>query len=511
MEDRVQNRRDAPRVTSRRFLTTLAWVLPVWVLLYALCFRFCIVRDPTVVPVSYKQLLLEHVEGPRILIEGGSNGLHAFDPHLVEQLTGYPTLILSDHAGASLSDKVQRLRRYAHPGDIVLLPLEWNYYHAPDLNENHLRSLMDRGRSYYYSLPLWQQLRRAFAMPLSVVASEGIHAVKQQSETYADEMQRLQLFENHWVQRAPNGQAVLGPNLERLPEDSDCDGYILPEFEGGPIPFTQAFEGSLRQLARLQREKGLTVVLLPPVVVGANCYERNGAHLEVMLEQVRRLCVELELRHLFDFHRYAMPSEFLLDTHFHVTAEGSEVVTPLVMGDLVEAGWIVPRPRNEAHRVVDQIPRILESLRMDLLRRKLPLWQGNPTTVVDGGIREQFYFGDDWHDPEPWGRWVRVSPARVIVRPDPELEYKGVYLNAQYFNGSQQTRVWLNGHRIAEQDFTQNHRIELEKPLHEFLDGEPLAVFTFESSEAVSPFQIEGSSDKRQLKFGLHSLELLRE
>lgn len=206
-----------------------------------------------------------------------------------------------------------------------------------------------------------------------------------------------------------------------------------------------------------------------------------------------------------------MPSEFLLDTHFHVTAEGSEVVTPLVMGDLVEAGWIVPRPRNEAHRVVDQIPRILESLRMDLLRRKLPLWQGNPTTVVDGGIREQFYFGDDWHDPEPWGRWARVSPARVIVRPDPELEYKGVYLNAQYFNGSQQTRVWLNGHRIAEQDFTQNHRIELEKPLREFLDGEPLAVFTFESSEAVSPFEIEGSSDKRQLKFGLHSLELLRE
>lgn len=496
---------------SQHFLRTLAWALPLSVVLYALCFRFWIVRDPTVIPVSYKQLLLEHVEGPRILIEGGSNGLHAFDPGLVEQLTGYPTLILSDHAGASLSDKVQRLRRYAHPGDIVLLPLEWNYYHAPDLNENHLRSLMDRGRSYYYSLPFWKQLWRAYAMPLSVVASEGIHAVKQQSESYADEMQRLQLFENHWVQRAPNGQAVLGPNLERLPDNSDCDGYILPEFEGGPIPITHAFGRSLRELARLQRERKLTVVLLPPVVVGANCYERNGAHLEVMLEEVRELCVDLGLRHLFDVHRYAMPSEFLLDTHFHVTPEGSEVVTPLVIGDLVEAGWIVPRPGDETHRVSDQISQILEMLRMDLLRRKLPLWQGNPTTVVDGQIREQFYFGDDWHDPEPWGRWARVPKARVIVRPDPELEYTGIYVNAQYFNGSQQTRVWLNGHLIAEQDFTHNHRIVFDRPLHKILDGEPLAVFAFESSGAVSPSQIERSDDKRQLKFGLHSLELLRQ
>ncbi len=496
---------------SFRFVAAFVLCLVTALVGYGLIFRFKVVRDPTIIPVSYKQLLLEEIPGARILIESGSNGLHAFDPQLVESLTGYPTLIMADHAGASLHDKVERLWKYAHEGDIVILPLEWNYYHAPDLSENHLKSLLNRGRGYYYSLPLWQQLCRAFETPLAVVTRELLLPIEERHGDYFEELQRLQFYHDHNLQKAPNGEVVIAPETESLPKDSDCDGYIIPEFANGPIQYTDAFRHSLEKLAALERERGVKVILTAPIVVGADCYGKYGDFLVPMVSQAEALCKRLGISCLLDYHRYAMPVEYLLDTHFHVTEEGSEVVTPLVIGDLVEAGWIEPQSLNPDNRVASHMGRILNQERLKLMSHKMPMWRGNPTAVVDGDDRGYFYFGEDWYEEETWGRWSKTEAASIIVRLNPDYRYSGLFINANYFAGSQQTRVFINDQLVAEQDFTKQHLIEFEKPLIEILNGEQLAQIRFESMDSISPRALDGSSDIRALKFGLHSLELIVE
>ena len=447
---------------------------------------------------------------PRILVESGSNGLHAFDPEMVESLTGYPTLILADHAGASLHDKIDRLYKYAEKGDVILLPLEWNYYHAPDLSENHLKSMFDRGRGYYYSLPWWKQWLRAYSTPLAMVAAELMVEEDLRSSDYFSELERLRYFHDHNFLKAPNGEAVVGENVVKLPKDSDCDGYIIPEFAQGPIPFTNNFRDALKELSRLQRRKGVTVILTAPVVVGADCYQRYGENLDQMVEETAKLCDKLGISHQLEFRRYAMPAEYLLDTHFHVTRDGSEVVTPLVIGDLVDAGWLRPKSLPESQRVAAQIPGILEELKLDLLANRMSRWRGNPTAVVDGDDRGQFFFDDGaWYPEEEWGRWAQGAVAKLIFAPDQHFQYDGIYVNANYFNGSQKTRVYLNDQLVAEQDFTENHTIELTKGMRDYLGDRQLAVLSFESTDLASPQQLDGSSDVRRLKFGLHSLELI--
>jgi len=495
---------------STRFAILFALCLCLANLGYAFFFRYAVIRDDTTVPVSFKQLLLEKIQGPRILIDSGSSGLHAFDAKLVESLIGFPTVLLSDHAGASLHDKVERLWKYSKPGDIVILPLEWNYYHAPDLSENHLRSLVDMGRGYFYSLPFDEQLMRAFVTPLSVVADELLKSGDGKTDDYATELKRLQFFHDHHFLKAPNGGIVVSPDKKKLPRDSDCDGYIIPEFAKGPIGFTKEFEASIRSLARLQKKREVQIILTAPVVVGADCYERYGASLQPMVDQTVSLCAKLGIRCLMDFRRYALPVDYLLDTHFHVTAEGSEIATPMIVGDIVAKGWITPKTLIKGTSVEDQIPVIFRDEFFSVIRAKMPFWHGNPTRIVDGDDREQFYFGQDWYDEEDWGRWASVEDASIIFRPDPKFEYEGIYVNAQYFNGSQKTKVTLNGHLIAEQDFSEDHLIHLEKPLARYLDGDPMAVLSFGSSNRISPDKLGTGSDIRQLKFGLHSLELIR-
>ena len=496
---------------SWKFVASFGCCLLMLVSGYGLWFRYQVMRDPTVVPVSYKQMLLAQIPGPRLLIESGSNGLHAFDPALVESLTGYPTLILADHAGASLHDKVERLWRYAVSGDIILLPLEWNYYHSPDLSQNHLRSMLDLGRGYFYSLSLWQRWKRAFETPLGVVVPELTKAAEARDTDYFEELQRLQFFHDHHFLKAPNGEAVIGEETRLLAKDSDCDAYILPEFSQGPISSTREFRRELRSLAKLQRARGVKVILTAPVVVGIDCYAHYGDALEPMVRETERLCNRLGLDHLLDFRRYALPATYLLDTHFHINREGSEVLTPLMIGDLVEAGSIKPKKLLPGQTVAAQIPAILKAQHLHLFSEKMPLWKGNPTALVDGDDRGQFYFGEDWYEEENWGRWARGKVASILVRPDPHFQYTGIYVNATYFNGTQKTRVYLNDQLIAEQDFTENHLIKLEKPLAEYLGANPLAIFRFESTDLMIPRTLDGSNDDRALKFGLHSLEMFHE
>jgi len=496
---------------SWRFIGAFVLCMVLALVGYSLFFRYKVMRDPTVVPLSYKQLLIEKVEGPRILIESGSNGLHAFDPELVEELTGYPTVILADHAGASLHDKIDRLYKFTVPGDIIVLPLEWNYYHAPDLSENHLRSLFDRGRGYFYSLPWWKQWLRAYSTPLAMVAAELFVETESRRPDYFSELDRLRYFRDHNFMKAPNGEAVISADVERLPVDSDCDGYIIPEFATGPISFTGEFKDALERLAELQDVKNVKVILTAPIVVGEDCYQNYGASLEPMVEKTRALCEELGLPHQLDFRRYAMPVEYLLDTHFHVSEEGSEVVTPLFIGDLVEAGLIQPHTLVPGQSVREQMPEIFSNLKLDLLAARMPRWHGNPTAVVDGDDRAHFFFDDaEWYEEESWGRWAKKAVVNVIFAPDSNFSYDGIYINANYFNGSQRTKVYLNDHLVAEQDFTKDHLIELEQPLKAYLDDRGLILMKFGSTDLTSPAEVDGSKDVRKLKFGLHSLQLMK-
>lgn len=495
---------------SRQFIFGFGICLVVAVVSYCIFFQLCVVKEQPVVPGSYKQFLLEEIEGARIIIDGGSNGLHAFDARLMEEITGYPTLILSDHAGASLHDKIERLYASAREGDVVILSLEWNYYHANDLSDVHLRTSLKRGNYYFHSLPWWQQWQRAFKTPPKMVIQKLMNPPEAFEGSYRDELNRLQFYYNHNYSKAPNGEAVVPDALELRDKGSICDDYILPEFAHGTVPLSKDFVKSIRMLRKLKKE-GVEVIIIPPLVVGFDCYERYGHELDEMLCKAHLLFEREGLNYLSDYRLYAFSAEYMLDTHFHATEAGRAIYTPILLGELIAKGWLNPYAYEEVPGVFGQIPDLLKKAKLKLMAHKMPMWRGNPTEITLGDDRQCFCFWSHWYEEEAWGRWASGEVAELIFRPDPKYSYSGIYINAQYFNGSQKTRVFINDQLVTEQDFTLDHIVVFEGSLNKWMNGSPLVRLRFESTDLESPAMISGVNDPRLLKFGLHSMELILE
>lgn len=133
---------------------------------------------------------------------------------------------------------------------------------------------------------------------------------------------------------------------------------------------------------------------------------------------------------------------------------------------------------------------------------------GYYTLIGISGIpdRGSFHFTADWNDEEDWGRWAKSEEAEIIFCPDPGYTFTGIYINARYFDGSQETSVYINDQLVGKQDFSINHLLEFGKPLKEWMGDSTLVRLRFESYGLTSPLEVNGEQDFRLLKFGIHSL-----
>ena len=82
--------------------------------------------------LMFKQSLANQAgDGRRILILSGSSGLFGVDPALIEHLTGLKTINLSTHAGLPLNFQLDYADKIVRAGDLIILPLEYEYYPQP--------------------------------------------------------------------------------------------------------------------------------------------------------------------------------------------------------------------------------------------------------------------------------------------------------------------------------------------------------------------------------------------
>jgi len=129
------------------------------------------------IPATYKWFLLKEVPGPRIIFESGSNSHHAIDTDAVGEALGITAINIADNGGYAIEDKITRLEIYARPGDIVVLPLEWTFYHREKLTDNYVETLFTDNRDYYQSMPVIKRVQRALSLPPEKVIKE-IHKKK---------------------------------------------------------------------------------------------------------------------------------------------------------------------------------------------------------------------------------------------------------------------------------------------------------------------------------------------
>lgn len=114
------------------------------------------VRDVT----TFKGSLNEEIpQGERIVILSGSNCLFGIDSKALSKELNKPVINLSVHAGHNLKYLRYTLEKSIKPNDIVIMPLEFNYYsYQPGFSKWQISNYLAWGRDFISWLPLYDRM-----------------------------------------------------------------------------------------------------------------------------------------------------------------------------------------------------------------------------------------------------------------------------------------------------------------------------------------------------------------
>lgn len=108
----------------------------------------------------FKEAIARSVPSPRILIVSGSNGLYGINALSLEKAMGIPAVNFATQVQVSLDYLLDKAKQNLRPGDIVLLPLEFEFYWRQDETTAVFSDYVLGGDpAYFHSLPWQERLR----------------------------------------------------------------------------------------------------------------------------------------------------------------------------------------------------------------------------------------------------------------------------------------------------------------------------------------------------------------
>lgn len=104
----------------------------------------------------------------KILIVSGSNSLFGLSAEIISKEIGLPTVNFAVHAGLGIQYILDEPKNYLKPGDIVLLPLEYNLYiSGNDIQDLYLRHVLSNDTVYFSNLNELEKINHIVKLPLT--------------------------------------------------------------------------------------------------------------------------------------------------------------------------------------------------------------------------------------------------------------------------------------------------------------------------------------------------------
>jgi len=487
-----------------KFMACLVGATAVCLSAYTLTVNSLI--EKTVIPATYKWFLLKEVPGPRIIFESGSNSHHAIDTDAVGEALGMTAINIADNGGYAIEDKITRLETYARSGDIVILPLEWTFYHREKLTDNYVDTLFTDNRDYYQSMPLVKRAQRALSLPPEKVIKEIFKKKSRPSrdiESPAEDLFVAALTQSTGHQ---SRQESIGPG-SGVAEQS-CDDYILgTAAQRKNLKLGANIKPTLARLKKL-KIKGVNIHFAWPVLVGDGCMS-DPAYVTGFRAEIEQAVNSA------GFEFFGTPGQSLYgqdvqdDSPYHVITEGAEIHTQKMIGFLQTQGYGGPGSPLDIkifarHRLLEM--ELAEA--SPLVQPALPI--GQSIAMDDPELRELVEFTAGWWAFEPYGRWMRDNRAMFRVTL-PESTSSNSVLKLQGITKSGQlehVNISINGKLISSAMFGEG--APLLVPVATLPRGEALSIFLTLPKAGIpkSPLELGENQDARSMTLHLQSLEL---
>ncbi len=463
---------------------------------------------------SYKDFLLRHTQGSRLIIDGGSNSVFGINSPLLEKQLGILTINIADNGAYPLREKLYRLESYVQPNDIILLPLEWLHYFSTTKTPTiFLESLFDELSFYYHAMPFFIKLDLIKQTPFSSVLKTVIKRIKSPSF----KMNAYSVFLNYKnsFAKGERGDYKTVNTPENSPETLTCNDYLFSqnvstgvtytdkgfilseEFKKNGLVISDSFKENIKLIHNLQK-KGIHIILTPPVVVGKNCYQGEyTAIFKSFISNIENYLAQNNILFIGSSEESLFSPRYKFNSYYHVIASARDIRTIQLIKNIRNSAaihWIKQQPIKPLK--IDQID-FFNSLQTVSENQKITLNSLNlPTLLLTKG----------WYPIEDWGVWSNGNESVLYIKLSQELveHHLKLTLENDLYKTQDKTTVFINDKKLG--DYFLNGKKSLIIP-KSFLNKEGLLKLQFNHYHVKSPLEYGDNQDARKIKFGLKSMQ----
>ena len=322
------------------YLSTLLILAVVFFVLYISAFRLQ-VGSPVVAAwwakstQDYKDYYAETISDKKIIISSGSNGLFGVNSAVVQKITGYPTVNLSNHASLDIHYLFLQIEEHLKKGDILVMPLEYYYYfnNVDVMNDWFVSNMSAWGKeSYLDKISTLEYIRLALAIQkhqlwAGLMFMSGDTKIPNREKVISDVLKINQSgppgykgFSHKSLNLHGDMLAFKRPTKMVLEELDKGLDYHLYDGE-----LSAHFIDNFRKIQRLAEQRGATLMLTWPATMKNKLFNLEDPEKREEISKFVDRLDSLDIKMYCDPKLFNFPVRYFFDNRYHLNAKGARI------------------------------------------------------------------------------------------------------------------------------------------------------------------------------------------
>lgn len=281
--------------------------------------------------IEFKEEMARRVDGRRVLLVGDSNVLFGMDSAHIEGQVGMPVINMGLHGGLPLDRILNVALQTARSGDVVVLPLVWNYYvnDYSDPEDWMIDQIVAWDHEYFDGLSTFRKLQYAKAIPFANLYRNITTKAKSDEVMKLNPLRRLiskdELMKIYDEKAAANTYFLYSYiNFNTRGDMRNACGVLVPVNGGSYTASATLNEHSINFLVntvKTLRANGVKVFIAAPVQVDDE-FTRASAYQVVLASTWEQLAAR-GLPVIGSPTDFFFPAKSFFNTPYHLSCESS--------------------------------------------------------------------------------------------------------------------------------------------------------------------------------------------
>jgi hypothetical protein len=271
-----------------------------------------------------KDSLVHEIKRVKVVIASGSNSLFGINSEALEKAWKKPVINQSVHAGLGIQYILNRTKRILKRGDIVILPLEYNFYQGDGKpSEVYADFILSRDTNYFHSLSTIDKF-----MVISSIKTKRL-------------FKGLISPINEDLEQTTGIYGVQNINIHR--DQVNIESYRMTAVEKSAIEksysskistskLSDYFMATMDRYISWAQDNDICVIVMPPNYMLFDEYKDHKY--TVFYTNIKLYFSNHSISHIGENLTYMYDKKYYFNTKYHLNSEGVKLRTKQIISDL---------------------------------------------------------------------------------------------------------------------------------------------------------------------------------